>query len=317
MRGAASPGADVGGGGGGERTAVTVGNFDGVHRGHAAILAACRARVGAEGRVVAVTFEPTPVEVLRPAAAPPRLMSADGRVAALRAAGADAVEVLEPGPDLLGLSAEAFVEMVLATHRPSAWVEGPDFRFGKGRAGDMERLAALGAKRGFVAVTVPRVTATLGDQTVAPVSSSLVRWLVGRGRVADAAATLGRPFALTGDVVRGEQRGRTIGVPTANVALGDAARVALPADGVYAAWASVAGDDARWPAAVSVGVKPTFGKVGLTVEAHLIGFAGDLYGRSLTLKFTRWVRGQYAFGGVEALTAQLGRDIATVRRWAG
>ena len=217
-------------------------------------------------------------------------------------------------------------------------VEGPDFRFGRGRGGDMGTLAELGRRHGFDAVEVPRVEVPLHDGHVVPVSSSLVRWLVGRGRVADAALCLGRPFSLTATVVHGEQRGRTLGIPTANLDPDALAGFILPADGVYACVAEVEGEQRgtgaegqrgkvtdpqnqksslknqkSHPAAVSIGTKPTFGTARLTVEAHLIGFTGDLYGQTLTLRFARWVRGQYAFRGVDALRARLHRDIAEVR----
>ncbi len=301
----------------GRPTVLTLGNFDGPHRGHLAIVAACRAiadRQKARGRVVTITFDPPPTEVLRPGSGPPQLANLDQRVRVLRDAGADTVEVLTPDAALLSQTPEVFVAGLVGRHHPVAVVEGPDFRFGRGRQGNMALLAELGEVHGFEAVTVPRVWATLGDQNSVPISSSLVRWLVGRGRVADADAALGRPFALTASVVRGEQRGRTLGVPTANLDSDALAGLLLPADGVYAAWGQVGGD--RFPAAVSVGEKPTFGRRTLTVEAHLMGFTGDLYGHRLTLSFARWVRGQYPFSGPESLREQLRRDIATVGRWA-
>ncbi|MEE9403952.1 MAG: bifunctional riboflavin kinase/FMN adenylyltransferase, partial [Algisphaera sp.] len=299
-------------------TVVTLGNFDGPHRGHLAIVAECRRLAdGGEtpGRVVAVTFDPPPVAVLRPGTQPPQLASVVDRVAALRAAGADHVEVVTPTAELLAQSPEAFVADLVTQYHPVAVVEGPDFCFGRGRAGDMNLLEQLGKTHGFEAITVPRVTVALGDQTVVPVSSSLVRWLVGRGRVADAAAALGRPFSLTAQVVRGEQRGRTLGFPTANLEAQALEGFIVPADGVYAAWAQVEGRAEKVLAAVSIGVKPTFGQQTLTVEAHLVGFDGDLYDTSITLCFAQWVRGQYPFSGPDALKQQLHRDVKTVQGW--
>lgn len=297
-------------------TVLTLGNFDGPHRGHLAIVDQCR-RIAdggaAPGRVVAITFDPPPAEVLRPGTAPPQLASVSERIATLRHAGADQVEVVTPDAELLGQSAPDFVAGLVARHRPVAVVEGPDFRFGRGRAGDMAVLAELGAVHGFEAVTVPRVHATLGDQTQVPVSSSLVRWLVGRGRVADAAAALGRRFTLSARIVRGEQRGRTLGVPTANLDPAELAGAVLPADGVYAAWGKVG--EQRYPAAVSIGEKPTFGGRALTVEAHLVGLQHEIYDQRVTLSFARWVRGQYPFADAQALREQLHRDVATVRGW--
>ncbi len=302
-------------------TVLTLGNFDGPHLGHLAIVARCRSladraaqeRGAASGRVVAITFDPPPAEVLRPGTAPPQLASVDHRTQALRQAGADEVEVITPDAKLLSQSAQAFVEQLVDRHQPVAVVEGPDFRFGRARAGDMQLLGELGAVHGFEAVTVPRVHATLGDQTQVPVSSSLVRWLVGRGRVADAAAALGHRFEVSARIVRGEQRGRTLGVPTANLDPAALAGAVLPADGVYAAWGQVQGQ--CYPAAVSIGEKPTFGGRVLTVEAHLVGLTHEVYDQMLTLSFTRWVRGQYPFADPAALREQLHRDVATVRGW--
>lgn len=300
------------------RSVLTIGNYDGLHLGHAAILAQARRLADAQdAQVVAITFDPPPLQVLHPGAQPPRIMPTDSRVAMLRQLGADRVVLLEPTPDLLAQSPEAFVDEMLRRHQPIAFVEGPGFRFGKGRAGDMQHLATLGQTRGFVAMTVPRLDATLSDRQTVPISSSLVRWLVGRGRVHDADTCLGRPFELTAKVVRGEQRGRNLGVPTANLDPAHLDGFIIPADGVYAAHAIIEPTDQPAsrpiPAAVSIGVKPTFGKKQLTVEAHLLDTDRDLYGQTITLRFARWLRDQYAFPGIESLLAQLHRDIELTR----
>lgn len=297
---------------------LTIGNFDGVHAGHRAILSAAREHAGrCGGRVVALAFDPSPVAVLRPGEQPPRLDSLDAKRTRLLSAGADQVAVIEPTPEVLGRSAEGFIAELVERYQPVAVVEGPDFRFGKGRVGDHALLAALGGGHGFEAVRVDRVTATLHDRQVVPVTSSLCRWLVGRGRVEDAARCLGRRFELTAAVVKGEQRGRTIGVPTANLDAEALEGFILPADGVYACEAVLVddADDAgrTFPAAVSIGVKPTFGQQVLTVEAHLLGFEGDLYGQRITLRFARWLRDQYPFPGLAELKAQLARDITATR----
>ncbi|MEO0515414.1 MAG: bifunctional riboflavin kinase/FMN adenylyltransferase [Planctomycetota bacterium] len=308
-----------------ERTVLTLGNFDGPHLGHLAILH--RARDLAQqhdARVVAITFDPPPIQILRPGQEPPLITPIIERIARLRQGGADEVAVLTPTPELLTQSAEAFIEYLVEKYRPVAIVEGPDFRFGKQRGGDMARLAELGGQHGFEAITVPRVEAPLSDLQLAPVSSSLVRWLVGRGRVADAAACLGRPFSLTADVVKGEQRGRQLDIPTANLDARQIAPHIIPADGVYAGLAELSGEGPSEPAghyacAISVGVKPTFGTKALTVEAHLLDYdpspADDLYGQPITLHFARWVRDQYPFPGVGPLREQLFRDIEQTRRW--
>jgi len=307
------------------RSVLTLGNFDGPHVGHLAILERARELADQhDARVVAITFDPPPIQILRPGQEPPIITPFDQRLARLRRGGADEIQVLTPTPELLAQSAEQFIENLVAQHHPVAIVEGPDFRFGKARGGDMAKLAELGQRHGFEAITVPRVEMPLSDLQLAPVSSSLVRWLVGRGRVADAAACLGQPFSLTAEVVRGEQRGRQLGIPTANLHADQIAPHIIPADGVYAGIAELTneGDDPqthRWAAAISVGVKPTFGVKSLTVEAHLLDYqpaaADDLYGRPLTLHFARWVRDQYPFPGGGPLREQLGRDIDQTRRW--
>ena len=293
-------------------TVITVGNFDGVHAGHQVIVARARAMAQALGAGVRVlTFHPHPAALLRPGTQPPMLMSLDQRKAALLRAGADDVQVIEPAPQLLALSPEAFVDELRRRHGMAGIVEGADFRFGSGRKGDVELLRTLGATLGFQAEVVPAQERPLCDQIIVKVSSSLVRWLVGKGRVADAAICLNRPYALVAKVVRGEQRGRQIGVPTANLDPAEVDQVLIPADGVYAGIATLT-DGSAQAAAISVGVKPTFGRRQLTVEAHLPGFRGDLYGQQIELAFVRWLRDQMPFPSVDLLKAQLQRDIAGV-----
>ena len=294
---------------------LTIGNFDGPHVGHLAIVRRGRSIADGRGaRLVALTFDPPPVAVLRPGDQPPRITATAERVRRLEAAGVDEVVVVEPTAAMLSQTAASYIEALVERYAPVAVVEGPDFRFGKGRGGDMALLRELGERHRFEAVEVPRQEVVLHDLHVVPVSSSLARWLVGRGRVADAARCLGRPFELTATVVQGEQRGRTLGVPTANLDPAALEGFIVPADGVYGCIAVVGGSGGgeAYPAAVSVGTKPTFGRVALTVEAHLLNYDGDLYGQTLTLRFERWVRGQVAFRGVESLLAQLKRDIAEV-----
>ena len=310
---------------------ITIGNFDGPHLGHLAILRQARrlAEVHGNASVIALTFDPPPVRLLRPDAEPPRIASLADRCAWLRRGGADRVEVLRPDAAMLEQSPRAFLEEVVGRFDPAAIVEGPDFRFGRGRAGGVATLSELGSELGFETCVVEPHRVVLSDLQEVPVSSSLVRWLVGRGRVADAAVCLGRRFSLSAEVVQGEQRGRTLGIPTANLDAETLRPYIIPADGVYAAYAQLDATEAEggsgpadelhgaiMPAAVSVGVKPTFGRRALTVEAHLLDRDVDLYGRRLTLHFARWVRDQYPFPGVDALRQQLHRDIATVRRWA-
>ena len=300
---------------------VTIGNFDGVHLGHREIVRRARTIAERSARpsearpaVVAITFHPHPVSVLRPGMAPAALASIDRRAALLRDAGADEVRVIEPTAAMLAVSASQFLASLRDEFCPIAIVEGTNFHFGHNREGNAEFLRRESSKHGFEAVVVPSVEAVLCDQTLVTVSSSLVRWLLTQGRVADAYRCLGRAHELEGVVTRGEQRGRTIGVPTVNLP-GDAlAWAVLPADGVYAGVVTL--DDAtRWNAAISVGEKPTFGRVGRVVEAHLLDFRGDLYGRRVRVAFHRWLRDQQRFPGIDALKAQLACDIALARRW--
>ncbi len=295
---------------GDERSVIVIGNFDGVHLGHQALFAEAR-RLADEhgGRVVAVTFDQHPIAVLRPDETPPMLMHAEGREAMLKRCGVDDVRWLSPTPELLGLEPRQFIERMVAEHRPIGFVEGRNFRFGHKRRGGPEQLIACGKQFDYETRIVEVQTVTLRDKTQAPLSSTLVRWLVGHGRMADAAVCLGRPWRLVGDVVTGEKRGRTIGVPTANL---DTADQMLPADGVYAGL--VERDSQTYTAAISVGIKPTFGKQRRLAEVHLLCFDGDLYGRPLAVQMCRWLRDQHAFAGVEALKQQLNHDMATVRQ---
>lgn len=307
---------------------ITIGNFDGVHRGHQAILTVARRMAKIHSaRVVAMTFDPMPVAVLRPGSGPPYLGSIDQRIRTLKQNGADDVVVIHPTQEVLGQEAVAFIASLVEQHRAVGFVEGEDFRFGNKRRGDMALLTEMGRSSGFAVEALPRVETPLSDQTTAPISSSLIRWLVGRGRVEDAQACLGRPYELVGDIVKGEQRGRTLGVPTANLDPACWQGLITPMDGVYAGLVTLgpevdhpstaATPGSVFPAAISVGVKPTFGHDQLTIEAHLIGYQPDhpdgLYGQPARFGFAHWLRDQYPFPGIEPLTQQLRRDIQTAQ----
>ena len=295
------------------RSVITIGHFDGVHRGHRVLLDRARAAARSQGAaVIAMAFDPHPATVLRPGTEPPRLCSTEEKIARLKEAGADDVVLLKPEAGLLGQTPEQFVQGVVDEYRPVAMVEGRDFRFGKKRAGDIDTLAALGREHGFEVIVQPAVELGLSDMLIAPVSSSLIRWLVGRGRMVDAALCLAEHYSLTGRVTEGEQRGRTIGVPTANLDPSAYAQQLAPADGVYAGYVDLG--QASYVAAISIGVKPTFGERRLTVEAHILDFTGDIYGQRITIRFARWLRDQYAFPGIEALRQQLERDIGQTRK---
>ena len=328
------------------QSVITIGTFDGVHVGHAALARAAReiadnfaSRTHEQAHVVAMVFDPHPLTLLAPAAAPARIMGFDEKSARLRALGVDVVLRLEPRRELLDLSPEEFLERLVMPRRPLAIVEGNDFCFGKNRSGDATLLCSLGRRLGFETRVVEPVLVVFNDHSVVRASSTMCRWLLARGRVNDAAIMLGRPHTLSGTVVRGDRRGRTIGFPTANVETGDL----LPADGVYAARA-ILPDGRTSPAAVNIGARPTFAGSTRTIEAHLIdapsgttdadghvsgGLGGERprawvplagvpeYGWKLSLELIAHVRDQVRFPGIEALRGQLTRDIERVRRVAG
>jgi riboflavin kinase / FMN adenylyltransferase len=286
--------------------AVAVGNFDGVHVGHAAIVGRLRAAAVRHGvSAVVLTFDPHPASILRPEQAPLPLTTPARRAELLLALGVNAVCVQPADAALMALEAEAFYAGVLrGRFAARAIVEGQDFRFGARRRGDVAMLATLCGRDGVELDVVPPVVID-GEA----VSSSRIRTLVAAGRVAEARALMTSPYRLTGEVVVGARRGATIGFPTANLA---GIATLLPALGVYAAVAHV--DGVAVPAAVHVGPNVTFGETSVSVEAHLIGYAGDLYGRPLDVDFLDRVRDTRRFSSVEDLKAQLADDVAAARR---
>lgn len=286
--------------------AVTVGNFDGVHRGHQALVATTRAlaeRVG--GPAVVVTFDPPPHQVLHPGSERPPLTTIPQRAALLHTVGADHVIVLRTSPSLLALSPEAFFEDLLARQLGAKGVvEGYDFRFGRGRAGTNAALRELCRAASVAFEEVPQLTFN-GE----PVSSSRVRAALVSGDVSRAAQLLNRNYRIAGTIVTGAKRGRTIGFPTTN--LGDVPTV-LPGNGVYAVRASVEGR--AWPAAANIGPNPTFGEDARKIEVHLIGFSGDVYGRPMEVEFVARLRDTRPFNGVNELVAQLQQDVERASR---
>lgn len=285
--------------------AVTVGNFDGVHLGHRALLAATiRNARAVGGPAVAVTFDPPPVALLNPPALKAPLTAVADRAALLHAAGVDHVVILQTDPGLLALSPEAFFEdVILRLFRAKAVVEGFNFRFGRGRAGDTATLRELCGRHGLA---FEEVTPNLGDGE--PISSSRVRDALNAGDVSAAAGMLGWNYTVAGVVEAGAKRGRTIGFPTANVG---GIPTLLPKDGVYAVTATV--DGRTWKGAANLGPAPTFGEDTRKVEVHLIDFAGDLYGKALRVEFVRRLRDTRAFGGVAELIDQLKRDVEAAK----
>ena len=290
---------------------VTIGNFDGVHLGHRALIDRARKVAGPSGRVTAVTFEPHPLRLLRPELAPQTVQLPAERRQALLDAGVTDVRVLEVNRALLQMEATTFLAWLRQDIGFDAIVEGPDFHFGKGRGGDIALLRQEGGRCGFTVEVVEPVMVQLSDGGTAAASSSLVRWLLAHGRVEDAARVLGRSYGFGGVVVRGDQRGREIGWPTANVEHGDRL---LPADGVYAGTAELP-DGTRRRAAISVGTKPTFGDAERTVEAFLLDHQSplDQYGWRLTVTFDRWLREQARYESLEPLLAQMRRDVVRTR----
>lgn len=295
--------ADVG------RTVVTVGNFDGVHHGHVRVLERAqekRAELGAD-RVVVATFDPHPMAVLRPEHAPIALTTIPERVSLLSAAGADDVLVIPFSREIAGWSPEEFVQRVLVdTLGAVAVVVGANFRFGHKAAGDVGLLTSAGERYGF---EVEGITLDGGPQVW---SSTYARQCLAAGDVAGAAQALGRPVALRGPVVRGDQRGRELGYPTANVAITD---VAAPADGVYAGWLTRLDTGEKFPAAISVGTNPTFDGVrDRRVEAYVLDRDDlDLYDVQVEVTFVQQLRPMVQFQGVAELLETMEDDVRRTR----
>ncbi|GAW41054.1 Riboflavin biosynthesis protein RibF [Brevundimonas sp. SH203] len=287
--------------------AVAVGAFDGVHRGHQAVIAAAKAaadRLGAPLGVV--SFDPHPRRWFQKDAAPFRLMTADQMTEALGPLGVDILYLLPFDAEMAGMSDAEFAERVLARGlgvRHAA--VGFDFTFGKGRSGSPEALRAYGERLGFGVSTVQR----LDDADGLKLSSSAVREALKAGDMDRAAAILGRPFAIRGEVIHGDKRGRTIGVPTANVPLGDYMR---PAYGVYATRSRLA-DGRVVDGVASLGVRPMYALETPLLEVWLFDFDGDLYGQALDTQLIAWLRGEETFDGLDALKTQIDADAAAAR----
>lgn len=284
---------------------LSVGNFDGLHRGHQRLLARARQIATAQKAPLAIaTFEPHPLTVLRPAAAPPRLSSPQMKMDGLAAAGVDQLVILPPTPDLLNTTAEQFWDILRDDIRITHLVEGDSFTFGKGRGGTIEQARQWAARDGIQLTVVEAVEAVLLDLSIVAVNSTLVRWLLGHGRARDAAILLGRAYTLRGQVIKGFQRGRTIGVPTANL---QCDQQMVPLDGVYAGRCTI--DGRTYPVALSIGTLPTFGDNARQIEGHLIGFDGDLYDRTIDFEVVDWIRDQMKFDSIDELKRQIALDI--------
>lgn len=286
---------------------LAVGNFDGVHRGHAHLVARLRARAEVTASpAVALSFDPSPASLLRPEAAPSPLTWTARKVELLGEAGATEVGIFRTGPWLLGLTAREFFErVVIGQFAARGMVEGPTFGFGRDRGGDAALLGSwcAGAGLDFEIAPPTEVDGRL-------VSSSRIRQALAEGQADEAALLLGRPHRLRGRVLRGEGRGAGLGFPTANLAGID---TQIPADGVYAVSARIEGETLWRPAAAHIGPNATFGATARTVEVHLIDFASDLYGRSLEVDILRHLRPTRKFAGVDDLLIQIRADVDAAR----
>jgi riboflavin kinase/FMN adenylyltransferase len=299
------------------RPVVTIGNFDGLHVGHRAIIETVveRARhLG--GEAVAYTFYPHPRQVLTPERAPKLLLTIEQRVELLRDAGVDTVIVEPFTPEFAKTTADDFIRKILQQRiRPVEVYVGYDFHFGRDREGSMRLLTELGPKLGFSVTIIPEVTVDAGD-----VNSTRIRQLLFEGRVEEAFAMLGRNYTVRGSVVQGHQRGRDLGFPTANL---DPENAILPSPGVYAGRIRLLDDGdpvagSEWLTVTNVGVRPTFEDENrLVAEAHLLDFEGDLYGREVELSFAHRLRAERRFAGVDALREQISRDVEEGRRRLG
>jgi riboflavin kinase/FMN adenylyltransferase len=288
--------------------AVAIGNFDGVHHGHLALLAELRCQAQQNGGpAVAITFDPHPLQLLRPELFQPVLTTVADRAALLEANGADHVLILGTSPELLHLTAREFFDQVIKDRLGArTLVEGPNFGFGRGREGTIETLTAFCQQTGVGLVVVPPL-----QIEGAVVSSSRVRAALVKGDAISAAKLLGRPYRLRGTVGTGQRRGQRLGFPTANL---QEIRTLVPGNGVYAARVLYRGG--HWPGAVNIGPNPTFGEQSHKVEVHLVGFEGDLVSRELALDFLSRLRDTRPFPSVDQLIEQLHLDVAEAKRLA-
>jgi riboflavin kinase/FMN adenylyltransferase len=286
-------------------TALTIGTFDGVHRGHQELMRRLNVMASRKGLLPAVlTFRNHPRLVLNPAADLKYISTVEERIALLRRYGADQVFAVDFTKEVSLLRAREFVGLLCGRLKMKGLMVGPDFALGHNREGDIPTLRRLGAEMDFWVEPVEPVQAG-----TAVIGSSAVRSLLAQGAVESVGSMLGRPYSLTGTVVPGDRRGRLLGFPTANLSL--PLDLALPCDGIYAAWAVV--DGRRHQSATNVGVRPTFGAGRRIVEAFLLDFQGDLYGKRLTLEFVCRLREELSFPSADALVEQMALDVLQTR----
>lgn len=286
---------------------LALGTFDGMHLGHRKVIGGAVDRSPDLGtRSVAVTFEPHPLEVLRPSAEPVLLTTVEERLALLSGLGVDVALVLPFDLTFSRTPAQVWTDEILARRLGArAIFVGSSYTFGYRREGTAQRLAEWGQARAIEVTLVPAVLIA-GE----PVTSSRIRGALREGLVDEAARLLGRRYRLRGQVTRGEGRGRTIGYPTANLSV-ESSRKILPRTGVYATMVEVGGR--RFGGATNIGRRPTFGGTQISVETHLLEFSGQLDGEAMALEFVRRIRDERAFSGPEALRRQIGQDIAQIR----
>lgn len=285
---------------------ATIGNFDGVHQGHLALIAGLRRKAAELGLpTLVMIFEPQPQEFFAGDQAPPRLLTCRDKIEALAAAGVDRVLILRFDERLRGLTAEAFVQQILVDGiGVRHLVVGDDFHFGCDRRGDFAFLVAAGGQRGFTVEDTPSVVVA-GERA----SSTAIRAALTAGEMDRAKALLGRPYHISGRVVHGDKLGRTIGVPTANLLL---RRRVTPVSGVFAVWVHGAGPE-RVAGVANIGNRPTVNGVQARLEVHLLNFDGDLYGRRLTVELVKKLRDERRFASLDELTAAIQANIAETR----
>ncbi|MDP9238376.1 MAG: bifunctional riboflavin kinase/FAD synthetase [Chloroflexota bacterium] len=292
----------------GRPSAITIGVFDGVHRGHRHLIEQLRQCADIRGLASGiVTLHPAPIQVLRPAVRVAYLSSFEERVELLHTTGVDIVAPLTFTSEVAELSAFDFVEMLHSALEMQFLLMGPDNVFGRGREGTPERVAEIGAELGFE-VEVLRAPLSAGSGRV---SATMIRQALADGEMEVAAQLLGRTFALRGPVVRGNERGRIIGYPTANMAV--TPDRALPAFGVYVTRAHTG--NRSYAGATNIGINPTFDDARPSVETYILDFEGDLYGRELRIEVLHRLRGEVKFGSVDALTAAIAADVAAARSY--
>lgn len=296
----------------GERTVITIGAFDGVHLGHQAVIAHVRGLArSAAARSAVVTFDRHPASVVRPESAPLLLTDLEQKLELLEATGVDATVVVRFDEEQSREDPVAFVQRVLVDClATSVVVVGEDFHFGRDRRGNVSMLRELGARRDFEVQPLSLVQRSDGPEE--PISSTAIRRALAGGQVELAARMLGHPFEARGKVVQGDQRGRQLGFPTANVHVPSA--TCLPADGVYAGW-YIRPDGSRHACAINRGRRPTFFEHAdhSVLEAHLLDFDDDLYGESARVQFQNFLRSERKFDGIEALIGQLKLDVDQAR----